>query len=78
MGPSQLVKEGIPTIRQTGQVAGVERVTRMGGAALLVPEFLAVQEQAGVYLSVPESSFSSYTNEATGKNEDEVVAAYRL
>ena len=47
MVPSQLVKEGIPTIRQTGQVAGVERVTRMGGAALLVPEFLAVRESGG-------------------------------
>ena len=76
MGPSQLVKEGIPTIRQTGQVAGVERVTRMGSAALLVPEFLAVRESAGVYLPGPESSFSSNTNEATGMNE--VVAAYRL
>ena len=43
---------------------------------MLVPEFLAVQEQAGVYLSVPESSFSSNTNEATDMNE--VVAAYRL
>ena len=50
----------------------------MGGAALLVPEFLAVRESAGVYLSGPESSFNINTNEATDKNEDEVVAAYRL
>ena len=69
--------EGAHIVRQIGGVAGLESVTLIGGAALLVSEFLAIPESEGVYLPGPESSFGSNTNEATGKTGDQIIAEYR-
>ena len=70
-------EEGAHIVQQVGQIAGLEDVTLIGGAALLVSEFLAIPESEGVYLPGPESSFSGNTNEATGKSGDALVADYR-
>ena len=70
-------QEGSAIIRQVGQIAGLEDVTLIGGAALLVSEFLAIPESEGVYFPGPESSFGGNTNEATGKSGDALVADYR-
>ena len=70
-------EEGSAIIRQVGQIAGLEDVTLIGGAALLVSEFLAIPESEGVYFPGPESSFGGNTNEATGKSGDALVADYR-
>ena len=69
--------EGAHIVRQVGQIAGLEDVTLIGGAALLVSEFLAIPESEGVYLPGPELSFGNNTNEATGKSGEALVADYR-
>ena len=70
-------KEGGHIVRQVEEVDGLEDVVLIGGAALLVSEFLALPESEGIYLPGPELDFGGNTNEATGKNGDEVIAAYR-
>ena len=70
-------EEGAAIVRQVGQIAGLEDVTLIGGAALLVSEFLAIPESEGVYFPGPELSFGGNTNEATGKSGEGLVADYR-
>ena len=70
-------EEGTYIVKQVGQIAGLEDVTLIGGAALLVSEFLAVPESEGVYLPGPYSDLGGNTNEATGKSGEALVADYR-
>ena len=70
-------EEGAAIVRQVGQVPGLEDITLIGGAALLVSEFLAIPESEGVYFPGPELSFGGNTNEATGKSGEALVADYR-
>ena len=70
-------EEGSYVVRQVGQVLELEDITLIGGAALLVSEFLAIPESEGVYLPGPELSFGGNTNEATGKSGEALVADYR-
>ena len=46
-------EEGAHIIQQVGQVAGLEDVQLIGGAALLVSEFLAIPKSEGIYLPGP-------------------------
>ena len=69
--------EGTHVVRQIGGVAGLEAVTLIGGAALLVSEFLAVPESAGIYLSGPDLRFDGNTNETTAKSSAALVADYQ-
>ena len=69
--------EGAAIVRQIGQVPGLEEVTLIGGAALLVSDFLAIPESEGIYFPGPESSFADNTNEATGKSGEALVSEYR-
>ena len=68
--------EGAAIVGQIGQIAGLEDVTLIGGAALLVSEFLAIPESEGVYFPGPELSFGDNVNEATGKSAGVLVAGY--
>ena len=70
-------EEGAHIVQQVGQIAGLEDVTLIGGAALLVSEFLAIPESEGVYFPGPELSFGGNTNEATGKSGEALIADYR-
>ena len=70
-------EEGAHIVQQIHQVTGLEDVTLIGGAALLVSEFLAIPESEGVYFPGPESSFGGNTNEATGKSGEALVSDYR-
>ena len=70
-------EEGAAIVRQVGQVPGLEDITLIGGAALLVSEFLAIPESEGVYFPGPELSFGGNTNEATGKSGEALAADYR-
>lgn len=63
-------------IRQMGQVAGLEGVVVIGGAALVDFGFLAIPESEGMYLASPELHFGSSVNEATGKSGGDLAAAY--
>ena len=69
--------EGTHVVRQIGAVAGLKDVTLIGGAALLVSEFLAVPESAGIYLPGPDLRFDGNTNETTAKSNDALVAEYQ-
>lgn len=64
-------------IRQMGQVAGLEGVVVIGGAALVDFQFLAIPESEGMYLASPELHFGSSVNEATGKSGADIAAAYQ-
>ena len=64
-------------IKQIGQVSGFEDASLIGGAALLVAEFLSAPESEGVYFPGPELNFAANTNQATGRNGAEVDAAYQ-
>ena len=70
-------KEGAHIVRQVGQIAGLEDVTLIGGAALLVSEFLAIPESEGIYLPGPDSNFDGNTNEVTGKSSEALIAEYQ-
>ena len=69
-------EEGAHIVRQVGQIGGLEDVTLIDGAALLVSEFLAIPESEGVYFPGPELSFGGNTNEATGKGGEASTSAY--
>ena len=69
--------EGAHIIRQIGEVEGLEDVTLIGGAALLVSDFLAIPESEGMYFPGPELDFGANVNEATGKTGEELVAEYQ-
>ena len=70
-------EEAEQILRQRGEVAGLEAVARIGGAALLISAFLALPESEGLYFSGPELDFGGNVNEATGKSGDELIAAYQ-
>ena len=70
-------KEGAAIVRQAGQVSGLEDVTIIGGAALLVAEFLVIPESEGIYFSGPDLDFGANTNEATGKSSKALAADYQ-
>ena len=70
-------EEGAAVVRQVGQVAGLEGVTLIGGAALVVSDFLAIPESEGVYLPAPDLHFDANVNEATGKSGAALAAGYR-
>ena len=70
-------EEGAAIVRQVGQVAGLEEVTLIGGAALVVSDFLAIPESEGVYLPSPDLHFDANVNEATGKSGAALAAEYR-
>ena len=69
--------EGTHIVRQVGQVAGLEDITLIGGAALLGSEFLSIPESEGVYFPGPDLDFGGNTNEATGKSGEALIADYR-
>ena len=70
-------EEGAHIVQQVRGIAGLEGVTRIGGAALLVSEFLAIPESLGVYLPGPDLRFDDNVNEVTGKSGAALVAGYR-
>ena len=69
-------EEGAHIVRQINQVEGLEALARIGGAALLVSEFLAVPESQGIYLPGPDLNFGANLNQATGRSGDALTAAY--
>ena len=70
-------EEGTHIVQQIDQVPGLEDITLIGGAALLVSEFLAIPEAEGVYFPGPESGFGGNTNEATSRSGEALVSDYR-
>ena len=68
--------EGSLFAEQALAFEGLEDATLITGAALLVSEFLATPQSEGMYFAGPESDHGPNVNAATGKNADDVLAAY--
>ena len=68
--------EGTPFAEQARAFDGLENATLITGAALLVSEFLGTPQSEGMYFAGPESDHGANVNAGTGKNADEVLAAY--
>lgn len=70
-------EEAISVVEKVAGIPDLEGVTMIGGAALLLSDFLAVPESEGIYLPGQELEFGGNTNEATGKSGERLIADYR-
>ena len=68
--------EGTPFAEQARALDGLEGVTLITGAALLVSEFLGTPQSEGMYFAGPEADLGPNVNESTGKSAGEVLAAF--
>ena len=68
--------EGGFVAQQIGGVAGLEMVTLVGSAPLLVDDFMELPESEGVFLSGPDLRYGSNRNSFTGATADDFLAAY--
>ncbi len=68
--------EAAHVLQQVGQVADLEEMTVIGGAALLDFSVLNLPESEGIYLSSPELHFEHNVNQATGKSGLDLHTAY--
>ena len=68
--------EGSQFAEQVREVNGLEGVTLITDAALLVSGFLGTPQSEGIYFAGPEASHDVAANVATGKNADEILAAF--
>ncbi|WP_419950078.1 branched-chain amino acid ABC transporter substrate-binding protein [Candidatus Palauibacter sp.] len=68
--------EGSPFAAQAKSFDGLEGVTLISGAALLVSEFLATPQSEGIYFAGPESDYRGNVNDVTGKSADDAIAEY--
>jgi branched-chain amino acid transport system substrate-binding protein len=71
------IAEATAIAQQKGGVEGLEDVVFMGADGILSPAFLEdVPESGGFYFSGPDVRFGTNTNQATGVNAEEFLAAY--
>jgi len=68
--------EGGFIAQQIGGVSGLERVTLVGAAPLLVDDFMELPESEGAFLSGPDLRYGSNRNSITGASADDFLAAY--
>jgi len=68
--------EGSPFAAQARAFDGLEGVTLISGAALLVSEFLEEPQSEGIYFAGPQSDYRGNVNAVTGKSAETVIAAY--
>ena len=68
--------EGLHFAEQVREVAGLEGATLITDSALLVSGFLRTRQSEGIYFAGPEASHDVHANVATGKNADEILAAF--
>ena len=68
--------EGGFLVQQVDSVAGLEEVTLIVSAALLVDNFMELAESEGVYISGPDLRFGSNRNSVTGTTAEDLLAEY--
>ena len=68
--------EATALIRQADKLESLEGVARIGGAALMTTEILALPESEGFYFAAPHLGDSGNTNQATGRSAAEVRATF--
>ena len=61
---------------QAPRVSGLEGVTLLTDAALLVDGFMSLSQSEGVYISGPDTRFGADANETTGKTAADLLAVY--
>ncbi len=61
---------------QARKVSGLEEVTMLTDAALLVESFMKLPQSEGIYFSGPDTRYGSALNQSTGRTADEVLYAY--
>ncbi len=71
------VGEGSAFAGQAREFDGLQDVTLITGAAMLVSQFLGSPHSEGIYIVGPESSRGSSVNAATGKDGATVLAAFQ-
>ena len=60
-------------IKQAAQHNGLEGVTKIGSAAILETQILALPESEGFYFSGPDLGESSNVNQATGRSSADIL-----
>ncbi|MDE0370611.1 MAG: branched-chain amino acid ABC transporter substrate-binding protein [bacterium] len=68
--------EGAFIVQQVDGVTGLEDVTLIVSAALLVDNFMELPESQGVYISGPDLRFGDNRNSITGRSAVELLDAY--
>ena len=68
--------EGAFIVQQVEGVAGLEDVTLIVSAALLVDNFMELPESEGVYISGPDLRFGDNRNSITGRSAAELLEDY--
>lgn len=68
--------EGAFIVQQVEGVTGLEDVTLIVSAALLVDNFMELPESQGVYISGPDLRFGDNRNSVTGRSAAELLDAY--
>ncbi len=61
---------------QVHNIAGLENVTLLTDAALLIDAFMSLPQSEGVYISGPDIRFDDTTNQSTGKTAAELLRVY--
>ena len=69
--------EAASLIEQAAQRDGLGGVTKIGSAAILAKEILALPESEGFYFSGPDPGKSSNVNQATGRSADDILTEFK-
>ena len=68
--------EGSAFAEQARDFEGLDGVTLVSGAALLVSSFLGTPQSEGMYFAGPEADFAANVNELTGRSGRQVLDAF--
>ena len=67
---------GAAIVQQLPDVSGLDGVLRLSGDGLLADAFLGLEESEGMFLSGPNLSFGTNTNESTGRQGADLLSEY--
>ena len=62
---------------QARRISGLENVTLLTDAALLIDGFMSLPQSEGIYISGPDTRFGNEANESTGKTAAEILQVYQ-
>ena len=61
---------------QARRISGLENVTLLTDAALLIDGFMSLPQSEGIYISGPDTRFGAEPNQSTGKTAAEILQVY--
>ena len=62
---------------QARRISGLENVTLLTDAALLIDGFMSLPQSEGIFISGPDTRFGNEANESTGKTAAEILQVYQ-